>query len=315
MSNESSLYWKIAAAVVLIILVWVVIASAFITIPTGSVGIETQFGAATGRVYQPGLQFKEPLVVDIVPFNTRNQSIKFTSVDLTRDLQVVTSTVTINYQIDPADAVSLYKTVGSDYPDTIVEPNAGSVLHAQIGQYDVQDLITETAVVQNTIQSALKNRPQINAYKIQITSVNMTDNEFSNQFEAAVEAKQVAQQTLARVTLEAQQKVVQANADAQAAIASAQGAATAHIDTARGNAQSILLEAQANAAAQKEQAATLSSLYNQYAAIQKWNGSVPLYSTGSGTAAVPFINIGSGSGSNGSGSSGGSGATGTTSKP
>jgi regulator of protease activity HflC (stomatin/prohibitin superfamily) len=290
MMGETFPTGRVIAGVVAALIVVVLIVNSFTVVNTGYVGVETQFGAMTGKLYQPGLRFKLPFIVDIVPFYTRNQSYEMNSTDLTRDLQTVQSRVVINYQIDPSDVLALFQHVGPGYADTVVAPNAQSALHVEIGQFTVQDLISTTAQVQNAVQQTLTNRPQILAYRIQVLSVNMTDNTFSPDFVAAVNRKQIAQQDLQRVTLEAQQKVVQANAGAQAA----SGDATAHVTVAKGNAQATLPEAQANAQAQKEQSVTLSALYNQYTAIQKWSGSVPLYVTGGsgGTSPIPFLSLG-----------------------
>jgi regulator of protease activity HflC (stomatin/prohibitin superfamily) len=57
---------------------------------------------------------------------------------------------------------------------------------------------------------------------------------------------------------------------------------------AEGDAKSILLKAEAESQALKLKNSSLTSMLVQYEAIQKWDGKLPIFSTG---GAVPFINL------------------------
>jgi regulator of protease activity HflC (stomatin/prohibitin superfamily) len=112
-------------------------------------------------------------------------------------------------------------------------------------------------------------------YDVIVDGVNITNFDFSQAYDQAIEAKQIAQQNaleeqykLQQVQVSAQQQVVQANAQADAAVATAQGAAKATI-----------LQAQADAQAYELKQKTLTPELIELALINKWNGQMPTYAS------------------------------------
>jgi regulator of protease activity HflC (stomatin/prohibitin superfamily) len=87
--------------------------------------------------------------------------------------------------------------------------------------------------------------------------------DFSPEFNAAIEAKQVAQQQVET----AKQKLAQAQVDAQTVLAQAKG--------------------QADAQAMLNSSGALTEAYLRYLALTKWNGILPSVVGG----AIPFIDV------------------------
>ena len=120
----------------------------------------------------------------------------------------------------------------------------------------------------------------LSRYHIVVDDIYFANIRFSPGYEAAVEAKQVAQQqvetqkqVLAQREIEAQQKVA----------------------TAKGEAESIQVVAQGQAKANDALSRSISPILVQYKSVEKWNGILPQVSGG----AVPFIDLGKMSGPSG----------------
>ncbi len=224
--------WLIGIAV--LFLGFLIIAGSIVVIPAGSEGIVIQFGAVTGRTMQQGLHTKLPFVQSIVKMDIRTQ--KYTANGLTaasKDLQNVATNIAINFKLDPAQASTVYRTIGNDYMEVIAHPAIQETVKEITARFNAEECITNRAVVKDAITVALVSRLSVRG--IITESVNITDFQFSPEFTAAIEAKVVAQQqietaqnTLERMRVEAEQAVVVATGQANAAIAAAQGQAQAN---------------------------------------------------------------------------------------
>ena len=87
-------------------------------------------------------------------------------------------------------------------------------------QYTAEELITKRQAVGDQIKDVLSEK--INQYGLTVEIFNIVNFDFSEEFNAAVEAKQTAQQNalkaeqdLARIEVEAKQKITQAEAEAE----------------------------------------------------------------------------------------------------
>ncbi len=135
-----------------------------------------------------------------------------------------------------------------------------------------------------TFQNLLQDK--LTQYHIIITSISITDFQFSPSFTTAIEAKVTAEQNalaaqnqLQVVNFTAQQQIIQATANATALVLQAQGQANATIISANATATQIqLINAQL----------TSSPEFIQYLYAKGWDGKLPIYwSSGNGTA--PFL--------------------------
>lgn len=258
---------KIIPIAILIIIVLVVILSSFYTIPSGYVGVKTQFGAVTGEEVQPGLQMKIPFIQNVHKLNCKVQKIEADSNAASKDLQTINSKIAVNFFINPAMANEIFKDVGMNYVDVIINPAIQEVVKSVSANYTAEELITKRSEVSIAMKEELSNK--IKNKGITVNDFNVINFEFSEEFNKAIEQKQVAQQNalkaeqdLARIKIEAEQKVVQAQAEA---------------DSLKAQRQEITQEL-----------LELRKIEAQLKAIEKWNGQLPNYNGGD---SVPFINI------------------------
>ena len=211
---------KIGLWAVLAVIVIAVISSCFTVVESGHTCVVTTFGAVSDNVLAEGLHFKTPFVQKVIQVNNRTQKIETDGTASSKDLQIVSYVVAVNYRVNTTASASVYKNVGGDYSNVIISPAIQESIKAVAAQYTAEELITERQSVGDQIKSALSEK--IGEYGIVVEIFNIVNFDFSDEFNAAVEAKQTAQQNalkaeqdLARIEVEAKQQVTQAQAEAE----------------------------------------------------------------------------------------------------
>ena len=111
---------------------------------------------------------------------------------LFQDMQTVNVTIAVNYNVGKDTANKLYKEVGTDYENIIISPAILESIKAITAQYTAEELITKRAEVSAMIQEALHNKVENRGFSI--TEFNVTNIDFSEAFDQAIEAKAVKQQ-------------------------------------------------------------------------------------------------------------------------
>lgn len=148
-------------------------------------------------------------------------------------------------------------------------------------KYTAEELITKRTEVSEEIKETLESK--ISEYGIIVDRFNIVNFDFSEEFNAAIEAKQVAEQNLIKTKTEQEQAIVIAEAEAKKKVIEAEA-----------EAQAITAKAEAQAKANETITKSLSDILVEYEKIQKWNGELPL-----ATGSTPIIDI-SGAASNSS---------------
>ena len=128
------------------------------------------------------------------------------------DIQEVTMVYTINYQINKENAQNIYKTIGTDYYNTVIVPCITESTKIVAAKYSAEDLISERTSLADAIEIELAEK--LTAYNIELVSTSIEDMDFSDAFTDAVEAKQVAQQNKLRAETEAEKAKIEAEAAA-----------------------------------------------------------------------------------------------------
>ena len=162
----------------------------------------------------------------------------------TKDGQQVYIDASVIYSIDPAHLVNLHITWQDRYEDLVVRPVVRSAIRDAVSQYGVEEIVsTKRAELEQTISDEIKTG--LTANDLIMVDFLLRNIRFSDEYAAAVEQKQIAEQQ----ALQAQFVVQQKKQEAEQVRQTAQGAADAVVIAAKGNAQSTLLNAQAQAQA------------------------------------------------------------------
>ena len=260
--------WVLLA--ILLIFIIITFFNSFKTIPTGFVGVKTRFGQVQDTMLNEGLNLKVPFIEKIVLMDCRTQKTEYTMEASSKDLQKISNfKIAINYNITNDTANKLYRSVGVDYKSIIVEPAIQEAMKATVANYTAEELITKRNEVSEFALDKLSPKLQENG--ITLTSLNILDLSFSEEFDTAVEQKQIVEQE----TQKAQYELEKARVENQKKIENAQ--ADAEVMAAQ-NAQIT------------DNYLKLKEIENQKAMIEKWNGQLPTTMTGSDVSSIFNVN-------------------------
>lgn len=208
--------WCVVAVIAIL-----VISQSFVIVEAGHTGVVTTFGEVSTNVLTEGLHFKVPFVQKIIIIDNRVLKTDVESTSASKDLQTIYAVVSLNYRVRNDQSANIYKNVGVNFDDVIVKPAVQECVKSITAKFTAEELITNRPVVSSQMEEALAEK--INPYGLDIEVFNIINFEFSAEFNAAIEAKQTAQQQalkaeqdLARVKIEAEQTVEKAKAEAEA---------------------------------------------------------------------------------------------------
>ncbi|MEN9240379.1 MAG: prohibitin family protein [Thermostichales cyanobacterium SZTDM-1c_bins_54] len=187
----------------------------------------TWFGGVSRDPLPPGFHLVIPLITETVAFDVRTQAMTWKDNDpeayaprliaLSRDGQEMRMEMTLNYRV--VDAPQVLTTLGLEYNDRL-EPIVRSVVASEAAGFAAQDLYsTQRETLQTRIQEQIAGYLQ--PYGIAVQNFLLRDVAFDPDFVAAIEAKTIAENQLARKAFE----IEQAREDAKSIIAQAQAEA------------------------------------------------------------------------------------------
>ncbi|GHV14647.1 hypothetical protein AGMMS49938_11160 [Fibrobacterales bacterium] len=256
----------LTVAIIAIVIGSIVVSGAFYTVRSGEKALVFTWGEITS-VSDEGLHFKIPIMQTISKVDIRTQKAEAPAQAASKNMQIVSTVLTLNYHLDQVKLRELYSTVGLDVENKIIAARIQETVKAVVARYAAEELLTMREQVKNEISESLTR--QLLDYNIIVDAggVQITNFDFSKGFNEAIEDKQVAEQkaltaknNLERIKVEADQKIAQA----------------------RGEAESIRIQADAIRAQGGKDYVNLKS-------IEKWNGQLPTYM--GGNAPIPFLDV------------------------
>ena len=262
--EENKFAKKTIAIIVGLIVAIIIFVMSIVTIQSQQVGVVTRFGAVNGTVGE-GLHLINPFTSDVVKMPISTQKEDVPAAAASKDLQSVSTDLTINYTLEAAHIVDIFRDFKNGYADTIIKPSIQEAVKNATSKYTAEELITKREEVKGMIYEDLKTR--LGSHHISVTEVLITNFDFSPSFNAAVEAKVKAEQD----ALASKNKLEQTKYEAEQQIVSAK----AQAESIRIQAEAITSQGGAD--------------YVQLQAINKWDGTVP--QTMVPGASVPFINL------------------------
>ncbi|MFC1872321.1 prohibitin family protein [Chloroflexota bacterium] len=235
----------------------------FTTIPAGHRGVVIRFSAVTGSILDEGLKTKLPFIDSVEKMSVQTQKYEANSSAVTNDLQDVSTTIALNWHLDPSMAAEVYRTLGLEFIDRIAAPAIQETIKQVTAQYNAEDLILRRDEVKTAITESLSNR--LFERGIVTETVSITNFQFSATFTAAIEAKVAAEQAV----LEATNKLERVKVEAQQREAEATGEADARIAKAIGEAEYIRVVTEAQVTANNDIAGSLTPEVLQYILLDR----------------------------------------------
>ncbi len=132
-----------AVALAVIVFILFLTAGPFRTVPAGNVGVKDFFGSVSASTLSPGINVVLPLT-SVVKMSVQTQEIKEVAEVPSQEGLTVTLETSLLFQLDPSKAVDIYRTVGSDYVGTIVEPQFRSAIREVTASYEAKALYSAT---------------------------------------------------------------------------------------------------------------------------------------------------------------------------
>jgi prohibitin 1 len=126
-----------ALAIVIIILIF----RSFTVIPAGHVGVVDFFGEVSSLTLKPGINMRNPLS-KVEKFLVKTQEMKETMSVPSKEGLTVQLEVSVLFHLNPETAAEVYKTIGPNYQQIILEPNFRSISRGVTATYDARALYT-----------------------------------------------------------------------------------------------------------------------------------------------------------------------------
>jgi len=266
-ARSSRAAWLTRSIGAALVVVGVIVNSAVI-VPAGHRGVLLRWGAAV-RSLDEGFHLVVPVMHQVVLLEVRTQKEESQATAASRDLQNVTTSLALNFRVDASRVVELYRGVGSDYKARIIDPAVQESLKTVTASYTAEELIKFRPKVKAEVEEEITKRLANYDLLVEPAGLSITNFAFSEEFNRAIEAKQVAQQQA-----EQQRYVLQkAELEKQTAVMIAQGKSEA---------------AKLNAEALKVQGGSL-VISREW--IEKWDGRLPSVYGGAGGGMI--IDLGS----------------------
>lgn len=251
--------------IVVLILAIIIASLSIYTIQAGQRGVILTWGEPSKIAVEEGLHFKIPVAQKVIKMDIKTQKYEIPASAASKDLQVVSAVIAVNYHLVGESVPSLYKEIGLDYQTKIISPAVQEVVKSATAKFTAEQLITQRSFVKDDIEMALRDRLQ--SRFIQVESISIVNFDFSASFNNAIEQKVTAEQDALKSKNVLEQKKYEA--------------------------EQILVTAQAQAESIRIQAESINQQggedYVNLKSIEKWDGKLPIMVMGNG--ATPFIDV------------------------
>lgn len=191
-----------------------------VIIDAGHRGVVLNLGAVSNDVMGEGVHWRTPITQTVKEIDVRVQNETVDASAASKDLQTVTAKLALNYHLDAEKVNRLWQSVGSEYKEKIIDPAVQEAIKAATAKYTAEELITKRPQIKDDAKVALVER--LAREYIVVDELSITNFEFSEGFDTAVESKVKAEQDalasknlLEQKKYEAEQIVVTAKANAE----------------------------------------------------------------------------------------------------
>ena len=258
--RASSIVKKCAFIPVVILLLFTLITGIRIVDAT-EIGVVKTFGEISGTIDQ-GLNLINPFTDRVTMYDLRVHVKEASFASYTKDAQPLTAAIEYQYELDPAYVMEVAQKYGSyEILETklcnIVEERAKIVF----ARYSAMNLLENRSQLSAEVDAEVTNVEQM--FHVTFTSVIIRDIDFSDAFEASVEAKMEAEQNALKAEQEKKKAVIKAEETREVAAIEAEAA----IAQAKGEAEALLIT--------KEALEKMPNTWIEQMYLEKWDGVLP----------------------------------------
>lgn len=240
------------ALAILCVVSFLIVPFSFHTINSGELAVVKRLGKVTS-VAKPGTNFDLWFINTYQKYDTKVQNVDVATAAYSSDAQTMTVNMTLQYQVMPDKVTDIAIQYGSlDVLQNRIQSIVVEKTKAVLSAHKAMDIIANRAAISPEVEQAIKEAVDAD-YFVSITAVVLTDIEFSDAFEQAVEDKMVAEQAKLKADYDNETKIAKAKAEAEA----------------------LKIAAEAEAAANKLLTQSLTEQVLESKFYEKWNGILP----------------------------------------
>lgn len=251
-------------------LAFLIVPFSFHTVKTGEVAVVEHLGEAK-EVKTAGTSWAFWMTNKYKKYDIKVRNADIETAAYSSDAQTMNIQMTVQYQAMSDKAMDIAKQYGplktlENRIQAIAIEKAKSVLST----YKAMDIIANRAAMSPAVEDSIKDIIG-EEYFVNIVAVVITNIDFSDSFEQAVEDKMIAEQSKLKAEYENQTKVAQAEAEAEAKLKAAQAA----IEIAKAEAEAKKIAADGEAEANRIISESLTDDILQKIMAESWDGKMP----------------------------------------
>jgi regulator of protease activity HflC (stomatin/prohibitin superfamily) len=194
--NDSRVMGTIAVLLCIAgVIAFFIVPFSFHTVESGEIAVVKTFGEAK-EAKGPGLNYDFWAVNEYVYLDTKEQSLDTQSLAYSSDAQPMTMDINLKYRILTDKAIDIVNTYGTiDILNTHMQAIIIERPKTVTSMYAAMDIIANRSQATTEMVDAITEALNNAGYPVVITSITVTNIDFSDAFEAAVEEKMIAEQT------------------------------------------------------------------------------------------------------------------------
>lgn len=262
--------WVAAIGGGILALLLIVIIFSIKTINPGQAAVATRFGELNG-VRNDGTYLA--LFEGYTVYDLKTKRVDDKHEGGSKNGQFIYVNTAFSYNLKSDKLTELYSQVGSqeDLENKFINPVIRDVIYQSTAQYTADEILPRRAEFRDVVIKTLKER--LNQEYFNYVDLQITDIDFTPEYNASLEQKQIAEQNAIRDRQVAQQNNEKAKIELETVKIDAQK----KVEAARGEseAQSLLRQ-------------TLTAELIQKMWIEKWNGTLPTTMTGDSSVILPL---------------------------
>lgn len=223
------------------LLLAIFIPGSFHQVEAGQVAVVKHLGQTAG-IRTPGTYFDFYMTNSYTYFDTTVQKLDINTESYSSDAQTMDIQMTVQFRIDPTKAENIlteFQTMESLSAriEKVADDNSKSIL----SKYTAMKIIETRASISPEVEESIKSTVG-DKYYVTVTAVNLTNIEFTPEFEKSVEDKVIAEQQKEAAITKAEQELEVAKLEAQAKIESSHGDAESQKIIAQAAAEAMALK-------------------------------------------------------------------------
>ena len=191
MMNNNGNRSKIAKIGSGVFIAFIALMSCFSIIETGERGVVLRLGEYKYTMNE-GLNFKAPFIDSVYKMQIRDRSYNSDVEVSSKDMQTIKISSSLVYSLDSQKVGDIYRRYGNNIESTIIKPTVAEVINATIAQYPIEEFVSKRDEISKRIMGTIQTR--LSDIGIDIKSFLITNHDFSDDYNKAIEQKKIAEQ-------------------------------------------------------------------------------------------------------------------------